>query len=673
MSGFHRCDSLSPSSALVARICGRTRIVLKDTCGQLIVQEQFISPRKPQFPESGASPRTPVPAKLMNSEAPRSSTPGTPFSFSSVLSDSSPISSIPQTWHSPQVSRLGSSKFNAQSVPTPDKLHDAADELMSAAASASPQPTPAQPAPVAGLLEPLKVLRQAVLYPLLYPSRFRAASLKPPRGILLRGPAGVGKTLLARQLTHEIRNHGHDALLLVINGPEIVSSVPGRSEQNLRRVFEVANQYVATGRGPSDALTAKPTRPGSCGTNAIRRIGSAQRVALVFLDEVESLCPHRGGELGRGAVTAMVDDASQTQARIVAQLLTLLDGLNSSPQSSETRLGYRDVEGFVVVLAATNRPNALDPALRRPGRLDREIDILPPDAEQRLAILDLYARNAPLTSEALAFLPTLAAKTVGYVGADLVALIREAVIQGHKQPCEQRTEDNGESTSSIGVSQLLSAMESVGASALRDLAAEVPNTPWNSIAGNTAVRAKLHRAVVDPLRYPERYARMGLAAPRGVLLYGPPGCSKTTLARALATETGSAFFVLSGADIFSSYVGEAERLLRAAFSHARAASPSIIFLDEIDTLLCDRAELGSGGSGSAAHNSNAGVLATLLNEMDGMGSSTGVLLLGATNRPQAIDAALLRPGRFDLRLYIGPPDQAARKQVCGSTCNLVTI
>ena len=387
--------------------------------------------------------------------------------------------------------------------------------------------------------------------------------------------------------------------LIVVDGPAVLSATVGASEARLRRVFDDARAFVAGGLG---------------------------RMCVVFFDEVDVLCPKRDGVLKRTAV----------QARVVAQLLTLLDGATG---------GRREGDGHVVVLAATNHPHSIDPALRRPGRLDKEVRIDPPNPHARLAILKLYCSRLRTDDSAVAHLPALAKQCVGFVGADLAALCREAALAAMP--------------AAVTRAHLQAAFHGIGVpSALRGLTTTATRTSWADIGGYDAVKMKLQQAVEWPLAHPEAFTRLGLQPPRGVLLHGPPGCSKSTLVRACASATGAAFLALSGADVYSPYVGDAEKALRDAFRKARAMPPAIVFLDEVDAMVGKR---GIGAAAAAGGgDTSTGVLATLLTEMDGVEWAPGVLVVAATNRLDALDPALLRPGRFELRLEVPLPDAASR-------------
>ena len=415
-----------------------------------------------------------------------------------------------------------------------------------------------------------------------------------PRGLLLSGPPGVGKTFAVRSAVDHCRALFPTELFAVAGG-ELLALGRGAAEAALRDIFRRARRCEAA-------------RAGGC--------------AVIFLDELDAFASKRDGQGGLPP-----DPAA---ARLAGQLLVLMDGAAPPPGA--------EAAAHTIVVGATNRPDALDAALRRPGRFDREIPVAAPAAPERRRIL------ARLSAAPAAAVAAVARDCVGYVAADLAALAREAALGAHARGAAAVEEDD-----------LRAAMARVGASALRALAASVPDTPWSAVGGAAEAKRRLVAAVEWPLRHAEAFQRLRLRPPKGLLLYGPPGCSKTTLARAAATASAAAFVALSGADVYSPFVGEAERTVRDAFATARRAAPCVLFFDEIDALVGSRGIGGGGGAGGAAEQR---VLATFLNEMDGVesGGGDGVLVLGATNRPWAIDAALMRPGRFDRRILVGLPD-----------------
>ncbi|ORY79520.1 P-loop containing nucleoside triphosphate hydrolase protein, partial [Protomyces lactucae-debilis] len=443
---------------------------------------------------------------------------------------------------------------------------------------------------VGGLTAQIESLREIVELPLTRPEIFKRFNMSPPRGVLLYGPPGTGKTLLLRAVANETT-----AKIYTISGPSVVSKYMGEAEEKLRKIWEEAQR-----KGPS----------------------------IIFIDEIDAITPKRD------------HDSGEAESRIVASLLTLMDGMA--------------VDSKVVVVGATNRPNAMDPALRRPGRFDREIEIGIPDAHARLDILQVILTPIPHHLSD-AFVEKVAGKTHGFVGADLSAVIREAVVIAVKSGVSLGT---AQDDLYIEEHHLEQALPLVRPSAMREIFLETPQVKWSDIGGQEEVKRKLRESVEIPLTHPETFKRLGIIPPKGVLLYGPPGCSKTLTAKALATEAGLNFLAVKGPEIFNKYVGEAERTLREIFRKARAASPSIIFFDEIDALTGTR----DGGEGSGEGSSDR-ILTTLLNELDGVEDLVNVTVLAATNRPDVIDTALLRPGRLDRLLYVGPPDLASRCQI----------
>ncbi|NXD06357.1 SPA5L protein, partial [Nothocercus nigrocapillus] len=470
---------------------------------------------------------------------------------------------------------------------------------------------------VAGLDDVGMSLKEMVDLPFRFPKTFRRLGLSVPNGVLLVGPPGVGKTLIVKAVAKEV-----GAYLLCISGPALYGSRPGESEENLRRVFEKGREMSREG----------PT--------------------VLFIDEIDSLCPKRGRS------------NSAPEDRLVAQLLTLLDGV-----------GHKD---RMVIMAATNRPDALDPALRRPGRFDREVIIGTPTFLQRRSILQLLTANMPISADVE--LVKLAEMTTGYVGADLTALCREAAMQA----VFQSSLDSAE----ISMADFQEAFKRIQPSCFRGAVGltECKPVTWEQIGGLEEVKLKLKQSIEWPMKFPQAFARMGLAHPKGILLYGPSGCAKTTLVKAVATSCHCSFLSLSGADLFSPYVGDSEKILSQVFRQARANTPAIIFLDEIDSILGSRSHCKSG------HGVSERVLSVLLNELDGIGMKVterrgnklqfegecqeqsdeerklefqetlnkDFMVVAATNRPDMLDDALLRPGRLDKVIYIPPPDLKGR-------------
>ena len=450
---------------------------------------------------------------------------------------------------------------------------------------------------IGGLTRELSRVREIVELPLRFPEVFDRLGIAPPKGVLLHGPPGCGKTLIARAVAYET-----EAAFFSINGPEIIHKFYGESEARLREVFEQAAR-----QGPS----------------------------IIFLDEIDAIAPKRDRVAG------------DVEKRVVAQLLTLMDGL--APRTG------------VVVLAATNLPNALDPALRRPGRFDREIAISIPDRDSRREILEVHRRGMPLAEGV--DLDHLATITHGFVGADLEALCREAAMTCLRRSLPALDPDATAAglpflnRLEVTAEDFALALREVEPSAIREVFVERPSARWVDVGGLDDAKQRLIEAVAWPLEHSAIFARAGIRAPRGVLLSGPPGCGKTLLARAVANETGVNFLSVKGPELLSRFVGESERAVREVFHKARQAAPCIVFFDEIDALLPAR--------GAVASDERVGerVMGQFLAEMDGIEDLEGVLILGATNRADLLDPALFRPGRFDVHLFVALPDLAGREAI----------
>lgn len=450
---------------------------------------------------------------------------------------------------------------------------------------------------VGGLYEEVQRVREMVELPLRHPELFERLGIEPPKGVLLHGPPGCGKTLLAKAVANEA-----EANFYSINGPEVMSKFYGESEERLRQVFKLAQENA-----PS----------------------------IIFIDEVDAIAPKREEVSG------------EVEKRVVSQLLTLMDGLES--------------RGQVVVIAATNRPNAVDPALRRPGRFDREIEIGIPDRRGRLEILQIHTRNMPLDGSVN--LERIAEITYGYTGADLSALCKEAAMKALRRYLPkidlemERVPPEVLKNMQVKFEDFMNAYKDIVPTAMREVYVETPNVRWGDVGGLDEVKRKLREMVEWPLKKPERFRKMGIKPPKGILLYGPPGCGKTLLARAVATESGANFITIRGPEVFSKWVGESERAIREVFRKARMAAPSIIFIDEVDSI-ASRRELGLGDSAVAER-----VISQLLTEMDGLVALENVVVMAATNKPHLIDDALLRPGRFDYLVHVPKPDLAARLEI----------
>ncbi|KAF8455056.1 P-loop containing nucleoside triphosphate hydrolase protein, partial [Kalaharituber pfeilii] len=471
-----------------------------------------------------------------------------------------------------------------------------------------PTPTPAPPFPtfaqIGGLDSQLSKLKALLLATLRHSHHFASMNLTPFRGILLYGPPGTGKSLIMRCIPGEFAPHLSPQTLNTyqISG-SVVGKYLGESEASIRKIFK----------------EAKSNQP-----------------SIIFIDEVDSIAPKRAGLGG-----------DPSEGRVVATLMTELDELG---------------EGGTVVVAATNRPNGVDEGLRRPGRLEREIEVSRPDAGAREQILNLLLRKVRkgwLEQSPNPIIKSWASRTHGFVGADLEALVRAGVLTALTR---LTTSTDPTAPLTLHIADIDLALKDIRPTAMREVFLETPNVRWTDIGGQEEVKQRLREAVEWPLTNPEVFSRLGGTPRKGLLLYGPPGCSKTLTAKALATEAGLNFMPVKGPELLNMYVGESERAVREVFRKARAASPSIIFFDEIDALGSNR---GGGGLGSRENGGGNGVnvLTALLNEMDGIETLRGVVVLAATNRPEIIDPALLRPGRLDTILYVPPPNLPARLSI----------
>lgn len=452
---------------------------------------------------------------------------------------------------------------------------------------------------VGGMAPTIDQLREMVELPLRYPELFQRLGVDPPRGVLLHGPPGTGKTRLARAVANE-----SNASFFLINGPEIVGSAYGESEKRLREVFEQAQK-------------AQPS--------------------ILFIDEIDSIAPRRDQVQG------------ETEKRLVAQLLTLMDGLEARTN--------------LVVIAATNRPEAIDEALRRPGRFDREIIVGVPDERGRREILGIHTRGMPLGDQVE--LGALARMTYGFVGADLAALTREAAIEAVRRFMPRLNLEEGtippEVLDELCVTRedFMEAIKRVQPSAMREVMVQAPNIGWSDIGGLDQAQQRLREGIELPLKDPDAFRRLGIRPAKGFLLYGPPGTGKTLLAKAVAREAEANFIATKSSDLLSKWYGESEQQIARLFARARQVAPTVIFIDELDSLVPAR------GGGLGEPQVTERVVNTILAEMDGLEELQSVAVIGATNRPTLIDPALLRPGRFDELIYVSVPNQSGRRRILG--------
>ncbi len=448
---------------------------------------------------------------------------------------------------------------------------------------------------VGGLDDELKRVREMIELPLKHPQLFDRLSIDPPKGVLLHGPPGTGKTWIAKAVANEA-----GANFLSVQGPEIMSKYYGQSEEKLRDIFEEAKD---------------------------------QSPSIIFIDELDSIAPKRD------------DVKGEVERRVVAQLLTLLDGLTN--------------RGETIVIGATNRVDAVDPALRRPGRFDREIEIGLPDRQDRVEILKIHTRGMPMSKDVE--LENLAEMTHGFAGADVESLVKEAAMRSLRrylpdidldEPLPREVLEEME----VKKKDFLEALKEVEPSSLREIIVEIPQVSWNDVGGLEEIKEKLKDSVERPITDPESFIKMGVEPTKGILLYGPPGTGKTLLAKAIANESDANFISVKGPELLSKWVGESEKAIRELFKKARQTAPSIVFLDELDAIAPERGRNTSDGTTDRVVNQ-------LLTSLDGIERTTDVVVIAATNRPDRLDNALLRAGRFDHQLLVPVPDRTSRKKI----------
>lgn len=448
---------------------------------------------------------------------------------------------------------------------------------------------------IGGLKREIGLVREMIELPLRHPELFQKLGIEPPKGVLLYGPPGTGKTMIAKAVASET-----DANFVSLSGPEIMSKYYGESEQKLREVFEEAERDAPT---------------------------------IIFIDEIDSIAPKREEVTG------------EVERRVVAQLLSLMDGLKT--------------RGEVIVIAATNRPNSIDEALRRGGRFDREIEIGIPDRNGRLQILYVHTRGMPLEKDLN--LGDIADVTHGFVGADISSLAKEAAMHALRRilPEIKIEEDIPQEVMDkleVKKSDFEEALKNIEPSAMREVFVEVPHIDWNDIGGLDKAKQELREAVEWPLKYPELFEAVNTKPPRGIMLFGPPGTGKTLLAKAVASESEANFISIKGPELLSKYVGESERAVRETFRKAKQSAPTVVFFDEVDSIAPRR------GMSSDSHVSER-VVSQILTELDGVEELKDVVIVAATNRPDIVDPALLRPGRFDRLIYVRSPDKKSREKI----------